>query len=162
MLKRIVFLLLILAGVLFLPACSEPADYSHAEMRISLPESFSRIEKENYDAAFSDGRIIVALLRLSFAAAYNDGIPETMNSNEFARFWMNRSGNDAAVQLYEGVDYAEYSEEVEGEEYYYVTAFYRSRYAFFVVVFAARADSEADFRSEIFEYMTSVSFSDEQ
>lgn len=158
MLKRAFFLILCIASVISCVSCNEEPDFSHAEMTIPLPSSFERVDKENYDAAFTDGEVVITVLRLSFSAAFNDGIPETMNSKEFAEFWINRSGRDYEIKLHGGVDYAEYTEEAGGVEYYYVSAFYRTQHAYFVVVFATHGSLAEARGDDILSYMSSVYF----
>ena len=158
MLKRTLFFLLCIVIICSSLSCTEEPDFSHAEMTLPLPDSFERIDKENYDAAFTDGEVVITVLRLSFSAAFNDGIPETMNSNEFAHFWINKSGKNYEIKLHGGVDYAEYTEDVNGEEYYYVSAFYRTQYAYFVVVFATHGSLADARRNDILSYMGSIYF----
>lgn len=156
--RRRIALILLLSLAISLFSCSEDTDFSHAELNIPLPDSFSRVEKENYDAAFTDGILVVTVSRLSFAMCYEDGIPDTMNSREFARFWTNRSEIDADLQVYGGVDFVEYKTGIDGYEYYYVSAFYRTQYAYFIVVFATASYNEDSLRSDILGYMSSVYF----
>ena len=156
--RKLLSLVITFTLILSLFSCEEKEDFSHAELNIPLSESFFRVDKENYDAAFTDGALVITVTRLSFAMCFEDGIPDTMNSGEFARFWINRSNIDTEPKKYAGVDIAEYNAKVDGYDYYYLSAFYRTRYAYFVVVFATDSSSREYRRDEILRYASSVYF----
>ena len=158
MLKRMLSAFLVVL-TLFLCSC-EKETFSHCEMTIPLDESFERIDLEGFDAAFSDGLLSVALTRISFDAAVNNGIPDTLSSNQFARFWLIECGRDVEPTLYGGVDCAEYTDVMGGISYTTVGAFYRSKYAYFIVVFTTESSTFDVYRESVYRYLSGVYFTD--
>ena len=92
-------------------------------------------------------------------AAVNEGIAETMTPYEFGIFWIDKCGRDANI-INDGAVYCEYySEDVHGEaEVFYLEAFYRSAYAYFVILFAAPTAEEEAGRVDFLNYAKSVYF----
>ena len=159
MTKRILSLFLALT-LLLLCSCSRAPKYSHAELAINLPGDFYSIKTKDFDAAFTDGVLAVAVLRITFSVGIVDGIPETLDDGEFGRLWLKRCGRAVSVQYDNGHAYCEYYETVEGKEYFYLDAFYRSMNAYFVVLFAVTADNSAAYKDIMNSYAKEVYFLD--
>ena len=155
--KRIISVILILVLLFSLFGCGE-GGYSHAELRIDLPEDFEEIENENFDKTYTDGTSVVAILRLSFVACYNEGIPETMTPSEFGEFWLEKCGRVAYIQSEGELSYATYYDGAGKDEHFYLEAFYRSHYAYFVVLFATNAERAETAEEEFLVYADSVYF----
>ena len=158
--NRLASLLLCFCMLICFVSCNRGPRFSHAELAIMLPDSFHEMESEDFDAAFTDGQTAVGVLRISFAAALVEGIPETFDESEFGRFWLVKCNRAAAMQKKNGVNFCEYSETVSGEEYYYLAAFYRSMNAYFVVLFGTEAQKEFELRDTFLEYAGGVYFTD--
>lgn len=150
---------MILASLLTLSlvGCGED-EYSHAELHIGLPEDFETVENASFDKTYSDGRSAVAILRLSFVACYKEGIPETMTAAEFGELWLERCNRVAYIQKEGEVSYAVYYDGVGEDEQFYLEAFYRSHYAYFVVLFATNAERAEEAEEEFLIYADSVYF----
>ena len=155
--KRILSPILILVMLFSLVGCGD-GGYSHAELHIGLPENFEEIENENFDKTYTDGTSVVAILRLSFVACYNEGIPETMTPYEFGDFWLKKCGRVAYMQSEGEVSYATYYDGIGADEHFYLEAFYRSHYAYFVVLFATNAERAEEAFDEFLVYADSVYF----
>ncbi len=154
MIKRALALLLL--SVLVLTSCaSEPEyPYSHAELVLPLTEEFYAVEDKSYDAAFTDGEITVAAIRVSFAAALETGIPDTLSAKHFARYWLIETGHSTDVAEYMDIAYTDYTV----DDAYHMVAFYRTRYAYFVILFAAPDAIYLDARPRFIEIMKGVWF----
>ena len=160
MYKKLLTLILSLALAVSLFGCNVSPKYSHAELVIPLPDSFSEIESEDFDAAYTDGDVAVAILRISFAAGIYEGIPETFDEEEFGRFWLQKCNRAASMERRDGVSCCEYFEFQDGIEYYYFAAFYRSMNAYFVLLFAAESGSEELYKADFLSYARGVYFLD--
>ena len=51
-----------------------------------------------FDKCYTNGIYAVGIVRISFEAGFNQGIPETMSAAEFAHFWKTKTDRDAAVE----------------------------------------------------------------
>lgn len=158
MIKKIFSFILALAAVITLVSCDGEKIFGHAELRLPLSEDFREFEAETFDAAYSDGNILVAVYRVSFAAGMEDGIPETLTPEQFARLYKKSSGRDAEIKKKGLTPYYEYSETQNGVKSCYLASFYRSKYAYFAVLFAAPEGIYSEKLPEIFSYIENVIF----
>ena len=157
MIKRIFALILTAVLTLSIISCEDEPKYSHCELILPLTNDYREVDNENFDVTYSNGKNMVAVLRISFVAGLGDGIPETMTAVEFRDYWLNRL--DRYAILSDGdVAYCEYYDGEGEEEIYYLEAFYRSQYAYFVVLFATDASREVSGRSEFLTYIEKVKF----
>ena len=159
MLKRLLLTVAATLVILSMLSCSSTPKYSHCELVIPLSNDFKEVSNEDYDATYSNGKFLVAVLRISFVAASNSGIPQTMTPYEFGNFWLDKCNRTADV-ISDGVAYCEYHDSSYGVEYFYLEAFYRSQYAYFVVLFAADARFEEDARTKFLGYAEDLYFTD--
>ena len=143
--------LVVLCAISFI-SCDEPIP-SHAEIRIPL-ENYSEIEAEGFDKAYSAAGSVVAVLRISFEAGFNQGIPETFSPRKFAEFYLKESGRDC--EIFE-VGYIPYYEYVE-TGVYHLASFYRSKYAYFLVLFGAEESAAEDLRDDFISIAESIYF----
>lgn len=124
-----------------------------------MGKDFKSVSDKNFDAVWSNGKYTVALLRISFVAAVNEGIAETMTPYEFGLFWIDKCELDANI-INGGTVYCEYyAYGTDGEaEVFYLEAFYRTAYAYFVILFAAPVTEEEAGRVDFLNYAKSVYF----
>ena len=117
-------------------SCAEKMDFGHAELRISLPKSFKDFEVQGFDKAYSDGESVVAIYRVSFEAGREDGIPDFLTTEQFARLYLKSTSRKAEIKNHNFTAYYEYTEPAGGENSSYLASFYRSKHAYFLVLFA--------------------------
>lgn len=160
MLKKIIALILCLATLTVFVSCNKNKDrvkYGHCEMILPLSSDFYEVEDENFDVTYSNGKYVVAVLRLSFEAAINEGIGETMTPHEFGRFWVEKCNRNAIVRT-KTVTYCEYYEYAGIAEFYYLEAFLRSQYAYFVVLFASPSAYDDEAFDDFISYAEMIAF----
>ena len=160
MYKRIFFLLVIIAVSFQVVSCGDgDKPVAYCEMRIPLEDGFYSVENENFDATYTNGKYLVAILRISFVAGIGEGIPETLTPYEFGEFWLDKCERYANM-ISDGVAYCEYYDTEGDTEHFYLEAFYRSRYAYFVVLFGTDSARESDGRVDFLSYAQGVYFTD--
>ena len=158
MFKRVISFVLSFALSLSLLSCAGGEDgFSYCELSIPLTEDFYAVENERFDATYSNGDYAVAILRISFVAAVMDGIPETLSAYDFGEIWLERCDRDANIRHGE-LAYCEYYDYAGGIEYFYLEAFYRSPYAYFVVLFTTAAELESTGRVDFLKFAKNVTF----
>lgn len=137
MAKRLLFPLIAILLVLSLASCKREVKMEHCELGILLPEDFALHNAEGtFDLAYSDGELVVGLVRLSYDAAILDGIPATLTREEFARFYLAESGKETkGIFEYGDCHYFTYTEVNGGISYRYTHTFYTTPYAYFVISF---------------------------
>ena len=155
--KRILSLILIFALSLFVVSCSEKS-FGHAELSIALSERFEEVENENFDKTYTNGISVVAIYRISHQAAFNQGLSDALTAEQFARLYMNRSDRKSEIKFRETTPYYEYTAQTDGIGTAYLASFYRSKYAYFLVLFACPEGSYEGLKSEFFAYIDSVIF----
>ena len=157
LIKKLLALLLAALLLVFSVSCGKDTVYSHAELIIGLDSDFKEVENRDFDVTYSNGKYMVAVLRISYVAGMLDGIPETMTTLEFGELWLTRCMRVATVMSGE-ITYAEYYSGIGAEEHYYFEAFYRSKYAYFAVIFATPEIFSESLREEFLAYTETVIF----
>ena len=127
------FLISLLSAVLVFSLFSCGDYYGHCELVLPLDKEYQAVESEGFDKSYTNGVYAVGIVRISFEAGFNQGIPETMSARELARFWKTQTGKDAVIETDGTTPY--YTYELDG--YFYLSGFYRSPYAYFVVLMSA-------------------------
>lgn len=158
MVKKISALILALALSLSLFACGARDYFGHAELRIALSEDFKEFEAESFDAAYTDGSAVVGIIRISFEAGFNNGIPDFLTPRQFASVYMKGSGRECEIKTFHGVPYYEYEETLGGARQGYLASFFRSRYAYFAVIFAADESIYSSLVPEFLDYTDTLVF----
>ena len=158
MIKRTFAAFLILSLVFALASCGGDKTFGHCELRIPLSDGFSERDAEGFDVAYSNGDLAVAILRISFAAGYDEGIPETLMPNEFAAYYLYRTDRRAEIVSEYDFAYYEFSESYESGEYYHLMSFYRSKWAYFAVLFSSREEMREVSRGIFLEYADAAYF----
>ena len=152
-------ILLCLAICLSVCSCSM-RNIEFCELRFSLPRSFSEVDGgDSFDVALSDGEVFVGVLRISFDAAVESGIPATMTPFKLAEYYMSltEKGDKATPVTEHGdVPYYCYVEENGGIQYLYMPTFYFSYYAYFIITFITPTSTDEDIVARLLSYTESV------
>ena len=131
--------------------------FNHCELYLNLPGDFEVTEgSESFDLVLSNGTASVAVARISFIAGYNQGIPDTLTAKAFADFFMIQSGIESTVHVRETIPYYSYKQSTGNVEYYCLASFYRTMYAYFIVLYSVKADLEEEWRESFMSYMMDV------
>ena len=155
MIKRILAIILLLSLLLAFVSCKDEENpYSHAELVLPLSEDYYEIQNEDFDKCYTNGTVTAAIMRISFAAAEKTGISDTYTAYQFAQFWLIKTEREA--NIIRDAEYV-YCDFLDGGTFY-LEAFYRSKYAYFVVLCATREDMEEEYKSGIIEYVKGVQF----
>lgn len=157
MVKRLVSILLLLASIFLLASCGGEI-YGHAELEISLPEKFREFEADSFDAAYTNGKALVGIIRISFDASFNEGVPDFLTPEQFARFYKTATKREGDIAFHRDTPYYEYSEVQSGVKNLYLASFYRSKYAYFAVIFATPEIFSESLREEFLAYTETVIF----
>ena len=158
MYKKLICIALFISLVLSLFSCKGDKGYGHCELVMELEDDFYEEKNDEFDICYTNGRYIVGILRISFDAAYTDGISDALNARQFGAFWLTKCERNAEILSHGGIDYAEYTDTVEGRDYYYLASFYRSSYAYFVVLFGALSIDGGAAREKFLSYSTDIYF----
>ncbi len=145
---RITALILAFAGLLALTACSD-GKYEHCEIGIELDESFREYNAGgSFDMAYTDGRVIVGVLRFSFEACLKDDIPISMSDYTFAKYYRSKADDIedvSEVEMYGYLPYFTYTlEGTDSVRHRYVATFYTTPNAYFLVMYITPSESAKD------------------
>ena len=158
MCKRLIAFFTVISLMLVSVACKKEKVYGHCERVINLDGDFYEEKNNDFDACYTNGKYVVGILRISFDAAYSDGISDALNARQFGAFWLTKCERNVEIQRHKDIDYAEYEEVVLGTEYYYLASFYRSNYAYFVVLFGTQKKDMDEGRVKFLDYSTDIYF----
>ena len=86
MIKRVLSLFLGMAMLLsLLVSCSSERIFNHCELYLTLSRDFEDVgSSDSFDLLLSNGDVSVGVARISFAAAYENGISDTLTDRAFA------------------------------------------------------------------------------
>ena len=145
---RIIALFLTVFQLLMLVSCSE-RKYEHCEIGITLDDSFKEYDSgKRFDMAYTDGRVIIGVLRFSFDACLKDDIPISMSDFTFAKFYRAKATeieDVSEVELYGYLPYFTYTlEGTDGSVHRYVATFYTTPNAYFLVMYITPAENAKD------------------
>ena len=106
--KFLLFLILPLA--LSLVSCSREVRAEHCELGIILSSDFEPCDTGGaFDLAYSDGELTVGMVRVSYAALVDSGIPATLSVRELAELYRASSGHSKTVFDYGDTVYYTYT-----------------------------------------------------
>ena len=159
---RAIALLIAVVQVLLLCSCSDKK-YEHCEIGLKLDDSFAEYDADGkFDMAYTDGRVIIGVLRFSFEACLKEDIPISMSDYTFAKYYRAKAegiGDVSEVELYGYLPYFTYTlEGTDGVYHRFVATFYTTPNAYFLVMYITPADAAKDNASHIESLIGKVYF----
>ena len=153
---RRAFVLLLAVLIAFtLPSCGKKNDYPFwCELTLPLPDTFSSVEVEEFDAAFTDGRAVVGINRISYDVSEDLGIAVTLEPGQFAHYYMLLSGREYEIKEEGDVPYYSY----ENDGYFYTFTFYASKYAYFTVMYSCGSLLRGEYEAKFIKYASEAYF----
>lgn len=159
MIKRIFAVMLLLAVLLSAVSCgSDTASFTTSELTLVVPNDFYESDTDEYDMLLTNGYVTVAVTRLSFYTAMQQGIPETYTVSQFAEAFTEKTGTSAVIYKYGDTPYYTYRHNTGSTTLFCTATFYKTPYAFFFVLFSTSASNEAEWREKFLEIADSVIF----
>ena len=157
---KITIAVVLILSLITLVSCDNGKRVEYAELGIVLTKEFSVYDSNGaFNAAYSDGNIIVGFTRFSFVDCIEVGMLTTWTPRKFAEVYLNKMNVsvDEKVQMHGDVPYFSYTAaDDDGNYYYYMPTFYRTQYAYFVITFITPLANKEAGRVEFFEYMNTV------
>ena len=135
--------------------------YGHCELGIRLRETYKDYDTGGaYDVAYSDGTMIVGVLRFSFAACLEASIPITMTQHKWAEFYIKRAEgmeNLSEIKTEGDTPYFTYNQRGnDSVSYRYLVSFYITPNAYFVITFIYAEGYADKLEPEALGYIRSV------
>ena len=156
MLKRFFCVILLVATIVSCASCTRDKSFTHADLTLTFDKDFREEKSEDYDLLVTNGKATAALSRLSFVDALRQDISATMSAQEFAEYMLLKTGKSATVFIRGDYAYYTYREVMADGEVYSMATFYRTAYAYVVVLYATSAVRELEYREKFFEYADSA------
>ena len=157
MVKRLFLQVVALLLIFTLASCGGDTVYSHAELVLPLEDEYVELESVIYDKVYTNETYVITVTRISFEAGMNEGIPETLSLPQFAEYYLEKCSREANI-IKGDIVYCEYYASEGGEEHFYFESFYRSPYAYFIVLFASHSSIEQEAREDFIEYAKNIKF----
>ena len=159
--RRALLLFVTLSLLFSLFSCGDdeaipPTEYyaHHAELALPLPDTFAQFESTEFDAAFTDELAVVGIVRFSYSAAHQNGIPATLEPAQFAEYYMTLSEREEKIKRVGDVPYYSYEE----NGYFYTLTFYCSKYAYFTVMYTCATEVRDTYEKQFLEYASGAYF----
>ncbi len=158
-------ILIILAVMFTLFSCNREKNVEYGELGIVLDKSFEPYDSDGaFNAAYSDGTVIVGFTRFSFVDCIESGMLTTWTPMKFAEIYLENMNItvEEKVRMHGDVPYFTYTLfDDDGNAYYYMPTFYRTQYAYFVITFITPASKKEEGRAKFFEYMSTAYIKEE-
>ncbi len=158
--RKILTLILTACVMIFFVACGDDEDikteyrHTYAEMALNLPPDYKEMQNDKFDALFTNEEAYVCVSRFSFAGVESDELDASMFPDEVARKYADT--NSLSVDIIDYSDYSCFAYTADG--YYNLFAFYRSKYAHFVIRFMCVEEKTEKFSPDFFKYASELIF----
>ena len=151
---------MLLAFSVSFTSCSNAQRIEYCELGIVLTKDFKPYESEGaFNAAYSDGSVIVGISRYSFVNCEELGLLTTFTPLKLANVYLEMMDRtvDESVKKRGDIPYFSYTDTGDdGYQYFYMPTFYRTPYAYFVITFITPKAREPEGRVEFYGYMDTV------
>lgn len=156
MLKKIITAVLLFATALSITSCGGKKSFTYADLTLTLDRDFYEEDSADYDLLVTNGKATAALTRLSFVDAIEQNVSGAMSADAFANYLLLKNGQSADVYMRKEYAYYTYYETTSEGRLYCMATFYRTAYAYVVVLYATSSSREAEYREKFFEYADSA------
>ena len=133
--------------------------FEYCELGITLSRDFEPYDSKGaFNTAYYDGNLIVGMTRYSFVDCIEYGFLSTLDPEKFAEVYLEKSGKtNITVEMSGDVPYYTYSLiNASGSPYFYLLAFYRTPYAYFVITFITPYEQAEKMHPIILNYANGV------
>ncbi len=157
--KKVLILALALVCALGAVSCNEKTEntgyrYSYAELAFDLPLNYADMKSDSFDALFTNGEAFIGVSRLSFYGVENDDLDGSMFPETVAEKYAQKNSLDVEIEVRESFAYFSYSE----GGYFNFMAFYRSKYAHFIVRFTCIDEKSERYEPLFLKYAEEARF----
>ena len=148
------FVVLCAVFILSLAGCDRMMPVEYCELGIVLNIDFEPYDSGGtFDVAYSDGEVIMGVLRYSFVDCEEYGLLSTLTPQKLAEVYRDKSGKTAEIFTEGDVPYYFYS---TSDSLTYLVSFYRTPYAYYVITYITPLTNFDSVFEDIIEYMTSA------
>ena len=159
MLKRVIAILISVALSVALFGCGRDAVFTFLDLNIALDSGYYETEAgEGTNMLLTNNESTVSIKRLSVVDAEKQGISGSYSALQFAEFFLINNELKGNLASYGDVPYYSYYDDASGVKLFCISAFYRTPYAYFIVIFASSSNREDEAREEFFDAMASVTY----
>jgi len=132
---------------------SDPKTFTEGDFTITLNEDFEVSDEDNgYDITFASRTSIVFVLEDSF-----EYFEEGTTLEEYSQLSLEANEREELeVKEGDGYLYVEYNDDVEGEDYYYMVAYYEGSESFWVVNFSTPEVNRSKLGAKFVTWASSV------
>ena len=159
MTKRIISALVMLALSISLFACGDSVTFTCLDINLTLPNGYFETDAgEGANMLLTNNESTVSIKRLSIVDAEKQGISGSYSAKQFAEFFLINNELGGMLASNGDVPYYSYYDTTGTVELFCISAFYRTPYAYFIIIFATSSDREDAARDEFFDVMSSVTY----
>lgn len=160
--KKKVLMLIVLVGMCFsLSGCldAKKEEFAVDDLRITLTDEFKETDQdEGFTAYFESDDTGVAIVKETYSALEVLDLNSDTTIEEYIAVVQSAGGTDYEVHNENNINYFTYESEIDGINYYYMTAFYKGTDAFWIVKLFCEANDKEALQSKFVDYAQSVSF----
>ena len=159
MLKRIISLFVLVGMAVSLIGCGGDVTFTCLDINITLSNGYFEADAgKSANMLLTNNESTVSIKRLSVVEAEEQGISGSYSAKQFAEFFLRNNELEGKVASHGDVPYYSYYDTSSSVRLFCISAFYRTPYAYFIIIFATSPDREAEAREEFFDAMSSVTY----
>lgn len=160
--KRMGAILLVMCCIL-LGGCFSKAvkqkDYTSHGFNIKMDEGMTEKDVMSTTATFMNNEAVVTALKEEFTLLETIGLSKDSKIEDYMEVIIENNKVDSEPKEKDGIHYIEYEKAVSGKNYYYVSAFYKSDDAFWLVNFACEKTNKKEYQETFLKWAKTVTFS---
>lgn len=159
MLKRFLSVLTVVALAFSIVGCAGNVTFTCLDINITLKNGYYEADAgDSANMLLTNNESTVSIKRLSIVDAEKDGISGSYSAEQFAEFFLINNSLDGKIASIGDVPYYSYYDTTGGVELFCISSFYRTPYAYFIIIFATSSAREDAARAEFFDAMSSVTY----
>lgn len=155
--------LLVLIGIvtILLCGCTEKITekkYENEYFSITMQDGFYEKDLAVATVYYESPQVIFTTLKESFEDLKEVNIGENSTIEEYAQAVMENNMTALELQNKDGISYFTYEREISGKEYFYLSSFFKTDDAFWLVAFACENKNKSIYESTFIDWLNTMTF----
>lgn len=160
--KKRILMLIVLFGIGFvLSGCLASQDkvFTIDDLQITLTDDFKETDQdEGFTAYFESNTIGVAIMKETFASLEVIDLNSESTIEEYIAAVQSAGNVSYEIQNKDNITYFTYESEIDGTNFYYMTAFYKGNDAFWIVNLFCEETNKSELENSLMNFAKSVKF----
>ena len=154
--KSIKIISIILVTFLIFGCGKSTKVFKEDDFKITLTSEFNKSELEGFTYYYESINALVTVLKEEKSSLEPFGINDSSSAEDYVKLVISANDKDSEYELRNDYAYFEYEATVDEEDFYYLTATYKSDDAFWILNFISTKEDKDKFKNEFLKWADSV------